>query len=380
MNNALDYIRWRGDLPLAECAPNEVDYLIFSELVYAPLERCNNESGSLDGEGPSLISIFEKVFPEPLPKNASYVFRPRYDVWSLMADHRRFAEVRLDHFMSNFEPENDKQFAAAVFSYGFGAERTAVVAFRGTDSTVTGWKEDFDMAYKSPIPAQTDSVAFLNEVISSGTYENITVCGHSKGGNLAMYSAAMCNAPDRIKAVYSFDGPGLDEASIRSDGYARVRSRIRSYVPQASIVGLLLAYHPDYAVVRSTAMGGINQHDTFTWQVEGPRFLEAEQVDRGSEAIDQALHEWLRQCSPDQRRVFVNTLFDILESTNAVQLSDMRRNVRASAASILEATRRIDPAAGRMIWKLLGRFVQIGAGSLLELLGRKPDDNNPNQA
>ena len=78
--------------------------------------------------------------------------------------------------------------------------------------------------------------------------------------------------------------------------------------------------------------------------------------------------------------MFVNTLFDILQSTDAVTLTDMRRNVRASATAILEATRRIDPAAGRMIWQLLGRFVQIGAGSLLELLGRKPDDNTPNQA
>ena len=372
MNNALDYIRWRGDLPLAECAPNEVDYLIFSELVYAPLERCNNESGSLDGEGPSLISIFEKVFPEPLPKNASYVFRPRYDVWSLMADHRRFAEVRLDHFMSNFEPENDKQFAAAVFSYGFGAERTAVVAFRGTDSTVTGWKEDFDMAYKSPIPAQTDSVAFLNEVISSGTYENITVCGHSKGGNLAMYSAAMCNAPDRIKAVYSFDGPGLPASVLQSDGWKAIEGLIHSYIPESSVIGLLLGNTTHPVVVKSESVS-LMQHNPFHWHVMGPIFLRSEETTISSRFLDGTLHQFLSSCTVEQTETLVKTVFELIDISGAVKVRDIVKGLVKKIPQVKRKISEIPEADREVLRQLLHLLVGSGNKTLKLMFSEKKD-------
>ena len=370
MANLIDYIAWRGDLSFAVDGWNEIDALVMATACYNDFP-----DAATPGARCPVRDLARALPPAPADKPHE---TDRSQLVVRMARSNRFGGLMLHDFVNEVDTARNIQFSAVTADCPDGS---VFVAFRGTDSTLVGWKEDFMMTFETPVPAQAAAVAYL-ERAAAGANGPVRVAGHSKGGNLAVYAAMNVSeaAQARLSAVYSFDGPGLDEASIRSDGYARVRSRIRSYVPQASIVGLLLAYHPDYAVVRSTAMGGINQHDTFTWQVEGPRFLEAEQVDRGSEAIDQALHEWLRQCSPDQRRVFVNTLFDILESTNAVQLSDMRRNVRASAASILEATRRIDPAAGRMIWKLLGRFVQIGAGSLLELLGRKPDDNNPNQA
>ncbi|MBR3503197.1 MAG: DUF2974 domain-containing protein [Clostridia bacterium] len=369
MSNLLDYIDWRGDLSFEADRWNEIDALVMATVCYN-----NFPDAALPG---ARWSVRELAAMEPAAQADSQRAADRVALLSRMARSNRFGGLLLRDFVNEVDMARNIQFSAVTADCPDGS---VFVAFRGTDSTLVGWKEDFMMTFETPVPAQTAAAGYLQRVAGAATGP-VRVAGHSKGGNLAVYAAMNADeaAQARLEAIYSFDGPGLDEASIRSAGYARVKDRIRSFVPQASIVGLLLAYHPDYTVVKSSAVGGIGQHDTITWQVQGPRFLEAEQVNRGSEAIDQALHEWLRQCSPDQRRVFVNTLFDILESTNATQLSDMRRNLRASATSILEATRRVDPATGRMIWDLLGRFVQIGAGSLLELLGRKPEGGGPGQ-
>ena len=366
MSNLLDYIAWRGDLSFAADPWNEIDALAMATACYIDFP-----DAAVPGARWSVRELAAMVPPAQADKPHDV---NRNALFAHMARSNRFGGLMLRDFVNEVDTARNIQFSAVTADCPDGS---SLVAFRGTDSTLVGWKEDFMMTFETPVPAQAAAAAYL-ERAAAGDGGPVRVAGHSKGGNLAVYAAMNVSeaAQARLDAVYSFDGPGLDEASIRSEGYARVRSRIRSFVPQASIVGLLLAYHPDYTVVKAAAVGGISQHDPLTWQVEGPRFLEAEQVNRGSEAIDQALHEWLRQCSQEQRRVFVNTLFDILESTKAVQLSDMRRNLRASASSILEATRRIDPATGRMIWELLGRFVQIGAGSLLEMLGRKPEDSS----
>ena len=366
MNNALDYIKWRGDISLSDYGPNEVDYLIFSELVYAPLENCMEESGKLDGNGPTLVSIFDKVYPVPVPQTASFVFKPRYELWTLMDDHRRFAELRLDHFRSNFEPENSKQFAAAVFSYGPKSRKTAVVAFRGTDSTVTGWKEDFDMAYKSPIPAQDDATEFLNEVIASGAYESITVCGHSKGGNLAMYSASTCSAPDSIKAVYSFDGPGLSDSILKSEGWKSIEGRIHSYIPESSVIGMLLGNTTHPVVVKSDNVS-LMQHNPFYWHVLGPSFLKSVETTFSSRFVDGTIHRFLSDCTLEQTEVLVKTVFDIIEISEAVKVRDIAKGLVKRLPQVKRKISEI-PEADRKILKELLHLLAGSSNKTLKLM------------
>lgn len=346
MSNAIDYVSWRGDLSFSSDGFNEVDMLIFSELVYAPLENHSNPFQTSVCNGPTLVSLFKTVYPKPLPKKTSYVFRPRYDLWCMMQNYRRFAEVRLDRFISNFEPENDKQFAAAVFCCDINCKKIAVVSFRGTDSTVTGWKEDFDMAYKSPIPAQSDSVGFLNSVLKTG-YDEIYVCGHSKGGNLAMYSSALCASPQAIKAVYNFDGPGLQKSMISSETWEKVKPKIHSFIPESSVIGLLLVQGTAPVVIESDSKG-IMQHNPFYWHVCGTHFVETEDTTFSSRFLDETLHDFMETCTLEQKELLVRTTFEIIEVSGAVRVRDIAKGlmlnlpqVRKKISSIPESDRKV---------------------------------------
>jgi len=364
MPDLLDYLDWRGDLSFAADAWNEIDALVMANY-------CYNDFPGVAAPGVRRPLREAALVPDAEARPEGQHAAQKHVLLDRMAGTARFGGMTVCDFVNEVDMSRGIQFSAVTADCPDGSR---FISFRGTDNSLVGWKEDLMMSFETPVPAQAAAVGYL-ERAAARAEGPLRLAGHSKGGNLAVYAAM--NAPEavqnRIAAVYSFDGPGLDERSMHSEGYARIRARIRSYVPQASIVGLLLAYHPEYTVVKSTGVG-IMQHDTFTWQVRGAHFVELEQLDRGSEIMDQALHEWLRQCAPEQRRVFVNTLFDILQSTDATALSDMRRNVRANATAILEAARRVDPSSARMVWQMLGRFLQIGAGSLLELLGKKPDD------
>ena len=375
MDNALDYMAWRGDIPFSFDGFNEIDMLIFAELVYAPLENYSHSFSVNAGQGPELPSIFRTVYPSALPKKTSYVFKPRYDLWSMLESHPRFSGVRLDRFVSNFEPENDKQFAAAVFCCEFNGKKHAVVSFRGTDSTVTGWKEDFDMAYKFPIPAQADSVAFLDSVLGAG-YDSVDVCGHSKGGNLAMYAAASCSAPDSICGVYNFDGPGLQESFFLSDAWKGLQPRIRSFIPESSIIGMLMGRGTMPVIVESDSKS-IMQHNPFYWHVIGTHFVEADDTTVSSRFLDGTLHRFLDSCTLEQKEVLVRTVFQIIEISEADKVKDIPKGL----VKHLPKARRIISEIPEKDRKLISETLKIlvGSGSITaKLLLGKEDTVNEN--
>ncbi len=353
MANMLDYLVWRGDVPLSLSPWNDVDSLIASTLSYMsyPLE-------------PVLLLDAATRLPPLPPIEINFVKESRA-LLSAAGMTERFAGLLLHHAAARTNLETDMQFAAVTLDLPDG---THFVAFRGTDNTIVGWREDFNMAFESPVPAQTAAVQYLTQV-AGDTDGPLILGGHSKGGNLAVYAAAHADPAiqQRIRAVYSFDGPGLDDATMVSDGYAAIARRIRSFVPQSSVVGLLLAYHPEYTVVKSDALG-LLQHDTFTWQVLGTRFVEVPDVDVGSQLVNQTVHTWLSRVTPDERRRFVDTLFDLLEATGAMTMKELMTDVPGRAAGILKALQKVDFDTARMIVTLLGEFMVIGTQNILGLL------------
>lgn len=353
MANMMDYLLWRGDVPVLLSPWNEVDSLIAATISYQAFPA-----------GPMLLREAAAMLPAPPREQLGFVKESRA-LLSAAGMTERFAELPLHHAVQETDAQRQMQFAAVTFDLPDGAH---FIAYRGTDNTLTGWHEDFNMAFESPVPAQTAAAAYLARVASETTGPLI-LGGHSKGGNLAVYAAAHADAAirERIRTVYTFDGPGLDDATMASEGYAAIARRIRSFVPKSSVVGMLLAYHPEFTVVRSSAIG-LQQHDSFTWEVLGTGFRTVPDVDKGSQLVNQTVHAWLSRITPEQRRRFVDTLFGLLEATGATTVRELAANVPGRTTAILKALQKVDFDTARMIIALLAQFMSIGAQNLLALL------------
>ena len=356
MTNIMDYLAWRGDIALDYSPFGNLDSLALALLSYLNYPQ-----------EPTLIRDLALHVPAVDKAQFAFVHETRA-LLSAAAMTERFAGIRMHHPVAVTDHDRDMQFAAVTFDLPDG---THYVAFRGTDSTIVGWREDFNMAFESPVPAQTAAVKYLTEA-AERTDGPLLLGGHSKGGNLAVYAAAHADPmlQSRIRLVYSFDGPGLDDATMASDGYARIARRIRSFVPQQSVVGLLLTYHPEYTVVKSNGIG-LLQHDSFTWQVLGTDFIAVTEVDVSSQLVDQTVHAWLSKVSPEQRRLFVNTIFDLLEATGANTVKELLKDAPGHVPAILKALQKVDFETARMIITLWGQFVTIGATNIVELLRQR---------
>ena len=210
------------------------------------------------------------------------------------------------------------------------------------------------------VPSQKEAVDYVERQGRQGAA--LRLGGHSKGGNLAVYAGA-CVDPavqERILRVYSFDGPGMDEETLGSPGYDRISARIESYIPQSSVVGMLLHYHPVYTVVRSASVG-ILQHDAMTWQVKDGDFVRRNDLDMSGRITDEAIHTWLQSMDMDQRRELVDTLYRVVDASRAELVTDLIEDWRDSAVKALEAIRELDPRVKADVRRMLRTLFSTGA-------------------
>ncbi len=347
----LDYLLWRGDLSFAADPWNDVDSLIMSQVSYANFgeNRLTFESREQVRVGDLVTSGILQRYPLNIIPSSVRYHRRFYPVF---VETKRFQEIRFLDQVNETDPERDIQFSAMTMDVpGVGT----VVAFRGTDPTVVGWKEDFMMSYESPVPAQAAAVAYLERAAAQRPGD-LYVTGHSKGGNLAVYAASHVSVEiqARLKTICSFDGPGLDDETMASQGYLNIRDRIHSVIPDESVVGLLMHYHPDYRVVESTATS-LFQHEPFTWKLLGKEFVERAQVSLQSRVLDQTMHEWLSTCSKQERKIFVQAVFSLFEKKqNRGALPEM------------------DAGSRRMIGEMLRRLITTQAENTYAMHIRQP--------
>lgn len=354
MANLMDYIAWRGDFGFDVSPWNEVDALMMANLCYLNFQGVDDERG---------WSLADARRLELVQDTEVANFDGRLDQFLAMAESRRFGDIRMHHFIALTDVKQELQFSAVLYDMPDG---TLCVGFRGTDGTLIGWREDFNMSYQSTVPAQEAAVFYLKKAAELDR-RRIRIVGHSKGGNLAAYAAACCGpeVQDRIESVYSFDGPGMAPDIFGSEGYHRVVDRIRSFVPETSIVGMMMEYHRVYTVVKSDA-SGINQHDPLSWQVLGPRFETAEQIDSNAKMVSSTLHEWLAKTNPEERANMVRTLFGLLENTKATTVADIMGDRLRTLTSMAMASRELDPVSRKTVTKLVGLFLSLGFGNLTD--------------
>lgn len=352
-----------------EQAPlNDIDSLILSRLSYLPFD------GIVPHGFSSEITIAQaaKEFLQADQAEEKVIMRADLPFLKEVANSERFRQMGLWGYTNQVDPDKEKQFAALMIRV---TPELSYVSYRGTDLSLAGWKEDFNMSFCTPVPAQIDAVQYLNTVATSIS-GRFCVGGHSKGGNLAVYAAASCEpkVQERITFVHNHDGPGFDASVLESDGYNRISEKIKTFIPQSSVVGMLLQHEEDYYVIRSTQVG-LMQHDLFSWEVERDQFIYLDEVTDHSKFVDRTLKNWLAQLSSEQREQFVDTLFSILEETNASTLKELTLNWHKNAGIVLKSFREMDDAMRHNLAQALGLLFEAAKQSVrqnLELKRHRP--------
>lgn len=316
MPNVMDYLRWRGDLSFARDPFNEVDAVVFANLSYLRLEGSAAQYPYIPLR---LADAAEEFFHLP---DAAQRGRGTNDLelLKLAARTTRFGSVRLVRYRSQFIPEEDTQFAAETFLLDDGS---IVIAFRGTDNTLVGWKEDFNMSFQQTVPSQRLALDYVRELYSEYLCP-IRICGHSKGGNLAVFSAARSSPmiQDKIESVYNFDGPGFTSYMMGDPGYLAMVPKIHTFVPQSSIIGMLMEREEPIRIVHSNQVS-ILQHDTLSWDVMGKELAEAPELTSDARFIKATIQNWLLEMDLSERNEMVEALFSLLTNGNVEKAADI---------------------------------------------------------
>lgn len=363
--NILDYLEWRGDLLFTERPFNEVDNLILSSLAYLELEGIISN----DGETKNLPMILD------------YYNAAGYDQSDLVNDPRpllekivsapRFQKLQVGRYVSMTDADVGIQFAAMTF---FLDDGTAYVAYRGTDTSVVGWREDFNFALMRETPGQSESVDYLN-YIGENTTGPLIVGGHSKGGNFAVYASLFCSdaVKERIQTVYSNDGPGFMESIANSENYRMMISRIQKIIPENSLIGILLTGYEKKRVIKSSAKG-ILQHNPYTWDIRVTQFDPADERSDVSMFMDETLSRWIDSLSTNEKRTLISAIFDSLEDSGIDTLSAVKEHNLLTFGTIMDVIKNMDPDTSRSAFDSLGKLFSAGRDVLLKGFKDKFDE------
>ncbi len=363
-SDILDYIDWRGDLSFEAAPFGDVDSLILCQLSYLNFSGLVSKSFE---ESTSLFEVSKLFFAssdfERRSKLGFFIDPATLELLKKASESKRFGNIGVCGFVSEHDEQKEEQFSAVTFILDESSmlgRGLVYLAFRGTDDTLIGWKEDFNLAFMSEVPAQKDAVSYLERAALNFRKSDIISGGHSKGGNLAIYSAAHVNEKikRRIQKVYNFDGPGFSQAVLDSDDFFSIKTKITSFYPQFSIVGMLFHHYDFYKSVLSDEKL-LMQHNPFSWFVKGKTFETKEELDSGSGIFFRSFNVWFEKLSSYQREQFVETLFSLLEATNAQTNSELLGNVLKNAPKILKAFAKLDSEIRDDATHIAADFIKI---------------------
>ncbi len=354
MGTVLDYLKKYGDCSFQDMPMTEVDSLALCQLSYL---KFDGMVPGLRDDQPSvaLKSLLEHPDFEHLFADTRYEKVNRALLKNMLAG-KRFGSLKLNCYVNVIVQKWETQFSAVTFVLDDG---TVYVAYRGTDESIVGWKEDFNMAFLSPVPGQELSVEYLNTV-AGRIRSTFYVGGHSKGGNLAVYSAMNCQpeVQDRIVKIYSMDGPGFRPEVLKEGKFDLIADRVVKILPHSSLVGMLFESNMNFQVVESKTFG-LLQHDPYTWKVEDEHLVRADALYEHRKQMDNTLNEWILSLDEQQLRIFVDTLFQVISASEADNLIDFTAEWRRSMNGIVGALKGIDEETACILKKIVKALFDI---------------------
>ncbi len=312
LENIFSYLKWRGDILFKAENFNEIDNLIFCALSYLKFDDCLNYQ--------DIMTIEEINLCYKKKEESSNFYKESEQLLEKVAKSKRFQSVKIARYKRINDKKLEKQFGAMTFILPI---KMLYVTFSGTDETIIGWKEDFNLSVLNPIPAQIEAKNYLEEICKS-TNKKIIVGGHSKGGNLAMYASIFCPNifKDKIMKVYNNDGPGLDKAIFSTTEYKFIKDKIVTYIPKFSIVGYLFYNETNIQLIESYSIGFL-EHDLFTWKVDQTHFVIIKNLNSMTKSLIQNLNTYLEKMPLEKRKTIINTLFNIFSILHIESFSDL---------------------------------------------------------
>lgn len=312
MKNIISYLQSKKDISFSAKPFNELDALILSRLSYINFSEVVNKRKYFSKK--RLIDVINDLFSEENSRYQRYRLSEDKELLNILRSSLRYKDICLKSFIYDTNIKEVKQFSAVSFINTSRNYNFLFVAFKGTDGTLTGWKEDFNMVYLEAIPAQLEAAKYLKKITRFSNFKTIYVGGHSKGGNLAIYAASKArkNVQNHIKAIYSFDGPGFKKEFLKEKGFINIKEKITLYVPPSSIIGRLL--YKDYkTVIVDSKKSLLYQHNIYNWLTEDYGFVTLSRFTFLSNKIDRTLKENLDKMSLEDKKEFVDSLFDIVK-------------------------------------------------------------------
>ena len=360
MANLLDYISWRGDLPVCSAAPlNDLDALSFARFSYLPLGEAPLEDGDC------IAQVWEKM--KELPPES---FR-RQDRTLLeqMAESPRYRAMQVTDYEKINDPEEEKQFAAVTLQTG---KDEITVSFCGTDSTVYGWKEDFNMSFMEEVPAQATALRYAGKVFARYPKKRVRLVGHSKGGNLAVYVYYMIPPADRRRVIHvkNFDGPGFHEELLEEVAERTIVNRIFSYLPADSVFGRILERREPEHIVLSEDHD-LEQHDIYNWQVNRTGFVPAESFSDNSNITKTVIDKVMYQNTPSDRKKYIDTIYNVIASTSAETTAEFRQGFPQNIPTILRTLSELPQDDWKLLTQISREFGSAFATERAKVQGEK---------
>lgn len=354
MGTVINYLENYGKYSFQEMPMTEVDSLALCQLSYLKFDGMVPDIQE-DKPSVTLKSLEEHPDYEKLFGDIRYEKENR-NLLTGMLQGKRFRNMKLNYYVNVIEERWETQFSAITF---FLDDGTTYVAFRGTDETIVGWKEDFNMAFLSPVPGQEYSVRYLED--AAARFEgDFYVGGHSKGGNLAVYSAMNCapETQERIRRIYSMDGPGFRPEVLEKCGYDRIAGRVTKILPHSSLVGMIFESNMYFQVVKSRTFG-LLQHDPYTWLVVSNHLVRANGLYERRKNMDNMLNEWILSLNEQQLRTFVDTMYQVITASQARNLIDFTAEWKRSMNGIIGALKEVDEETKQILIQVVKSLFEI---------------------
>lgn len=354
--NIINYIKKEGHVTFEEAPFCEVDALIIAQLSYLIYDGLVPELGKDE----PFLSFSELNNPDAIKSICQNTLEPSKNQLLLkeLFKSERFKDLKINYYVSITSLENETQFSAMTFAL----RDIALVTYRGTDVSIVGWKEDFNMAFLDETPGQKSSVEYLNTVGPLlNCFKDMYLLGHSKGGNLSVNAAVFCEQTiqDRITKIYDLDGPGFRKNIFDLPQFKNIEAKIDKLVPYDTCIGIVLNDYKSYRVIKSRGVGGVLQHDPFAWVVKGNNFIYLPSTSKASQSLDQAFYQWLETLSNQERKDLVEGIYDLFNHCNISQVTDFKKKTFFKISAILKATKKLEPAARKRSREILFRLAKI---------------------